>query len=87
MIDTIRWLARLNSDACCQIENLFRESRTTEAFQNGVSQESQAAPSTSSHRPKSQRRLVTQRLAFLIAGFVTDEPVIKNQGVVLSRLF
>jgi hypothetical protein len=36
---------------------------------------------------KSQRRLVTQRLAFLIAGFVTDEPVIKNQGVVLSRLF
>jgi len=36
---------------------------------------------------KSQRRLVTQRLAFLIVGFVTDEPVIKNQGVVLSRLF
>jgi len=28
---------------------------------------------------KSQRRLVTPRLAFLIAGFVTDEPVIKNQ--------
>jgi hypothetical protein len=52
MIETIRWLARLNSDACCQIENLFRESRTTEAFQNGVPQESQAAPSTSSHRPK-----------------------------------
>src|ERR1700751_5927055 len=33
-------------------ENLFRESRTTEAFQNGVSRKGQAAPSTSSHRPK-----------------------------------
>jgi len=52
MIDTIRWLARLNSDACCQIENLFRERRTTEAFQSGVSREGQAALSTSSHRPK-----------------------------------
>jgi hypothetical protein len=24
MIETIRWLVRLNSDACCQIENYFR---------------------------------------------------------------
>jgi hypothetical protein len=35
---------------------------------------------------KSQRRLVWgSRLAFLIAGVVTDDPLIKNQGVALIR--
>jgi len=35
---------------------------------------------------KSQRCLVWRsRLAFLIAGDVTDQPVIKNQGVALIR--